>query len=365
MADSQRLADAPDCLMKRAVADGVFPGGVLLVGRKDRILFHRAYGKADLFAPRKMTLKTVFDLASLTKPLATALAVLHLHQEEKLHVDQPAARILPALRGTEKQEITLRHLLSHEAGLPAYRPYYLTLAGMPPGKRKPHLRDLLSNERLESPPGRKALYSDLGFMLLEWVVESVSGMPLDAYVERNVYAKVAPSLGNRLFFPASKCPLPDVSFAATEFCPWRNRVIKGEVHDENAAVTGGIGGHAGLFGTALGVWNLLSLLMDAFHGSFKTPLFRTGTLEMAFRPSPVGGKALGFDTPAPVNASCGGRFSTNTVGHLGFTGTSFWMDLKRQVTVILLTNRIHPSRENHKIRTFRPLLHDAVMAALG
>jgi len=351
-------------LMQRGVAEGVFPGGVLLAGKGTSVLFIEAFGWADLFSRKKMTPDTLFDLASLTKPLATALAVFHLHQEGRLHVDQPVSELLPAFRESGKGRMTLRDLLTHESGLPAYRPYYLTLHREEASKRKMHLRQMLALEPLEYPAGKASIYSDLGFMILEWVVESVSGASLDQYLESRVYARIRNPETGGLFFPSSRKPDREASFAATEFCTWRNRVLSGEVHDENAYVCGGVGGHAGLFGSAADVWRVLSGLLSDLKGDAPKRLFNRKLLERVFSPSPVGGRALGFDTPSGENPSCGRSFSERTFGHLGFTGTSFWMDLHREITVILLTNRIHPSRGNDKIRVFRPLLHGAVMEAI-
>ncbi len=352
-------------LMERGIRGGAFPGGVLLAAKKGVILFHEAFGCADLFSRREMTVETRFDLASLTKPLATTLAILNLHQEKRISVEQPAADLLPAFTAQGKKQITLRRLLCHESGLPAYRPYYLKLAKVHPSERKARLRRWLAEERLERPVGAKAVYSDLGFMILEWVAEAVSQKSLDAYLKDAVYDKIFSAAECGLFFPGTATLLGNIPYAATEFCTWRNQLMIGAVHDENAFVTGGVAGHSGLFGSALDVWRLLSVLLSDFIGRNETPLFRREILEMAFSPSAVGGRALGFDTPAPEGASCGRHFSRRTIGHLGFTGTSFWVDLDRQVAVILLTHRIHPYRGNEKIRMFRPVLHDAVMAAIG
>jgi CubicO group peptidase (beta-lactamase class C family) len=354
-----------ETLMRSGVAEGVFPGGVLLVSVKNEIVSHKAVGHADLFSRRKATTETVFDLASLTKPLATAVAILNLHQDGVLSLDQPVREWLPAFQGQEKNRITLYHLLTHESGLPAYRPYYLEMSRLAFSMRKTHLRSRLTAETLEHPPGIQALYSDLGFMLLEWVVEAASGTSLDAYLQTGLYATVYPSGEKGLFFPGRAASLEQESFAATECCPWRNRLLIGQVHDANAYALGGVAGHAGLFGSALNVWHMLWRLMAGFHGHATAAGLQQETLEAAFQPSPVGGRTLGFDTPSPEGSACGRHFSKMTVGHLGFTGTSFWMDLKRQVIVILLTNRIHPHRGNETIRTFRPRLHDAVMEALG
>jgi CubicO group peptidase (beta-lactamase class C family) len=152
--------------------------------------------------------------------------------------------------------------------------------------------------------------------------------------------------------------------AATERCPWRQRLVKGEVHDENAFCLGGEAGHAGLFGTAEAVETLLGALLAAWHGRQGRGAFSPEIVRRFLAPPADGGRALGFDVPTPGASSSGRWFSPFTVGHLGFTGTSFWMDLERQIIVVLLTNRVHPSRANERIRGFRPLLHDAVMGLL-
>jgi len=158
-------------------------------------------------------------------------------------------------------------------------------------------------------------------------------------------------------------PKKDVLFAATECCPWRKALMEGTVSDDNAWVTGGIDGHAGLFGTAEDVYGLLKTLLSAYNGKMDT-LFRPELVQAFFKRDAVSSRALGFDTPSLEGSSSGRLFSVNTVGHLGFTGTSFWMDLDRAIVAILLTNRIHPSRNNNRIREFRPILHDAVMKTL-
>ena len=168
-----------------------------------------------------------------------------------------------------------------------------------------------------------------------------------------------------LFFISNNLAKTRNSFAATENCPWRNKIVEGQVHDENAYVVGGIEGHAGLFGTADNVHRLLAELLSIYYGERKSKIFHQDLLKHFFKRLPGTDKALGFDTPSLTESSCGHHFSENSVGHLGFTGTSFWMDLERSVIVILLTNRVHPSRKNEGIKKLRPEIHDAVMAAIG
>jgi CubicO group peptidase (beta-lactamase class C family) len=350
-----------NALMQQAVSEGVFPGAVLLVSREGSIVCHNAYGFADLISRRSMTTETIFDLASLTKPLATALAVMILIQQGHIGPEQELGDILPAFKEDKKSTIKVRHLLHHNAGLADYRPYYKKIGHLPTEKRKQALRKLLVVEPLIHPIGTKVVYSDLGFMILEWLVEHVSGKRLDDFVSEMIYGPLG--LDN-LFFVDLNAKKPRGVFAATEQCPWRKTLLEGQVHDENAYVVGGVQGHAGLFGTAAAVHMLVSKLLSAYQGTSPDNLFETEMVRLFFRRLPNSDKTLGFDAPAMKNSSAGRYFSANSVGHLGFTGTSFWMDLDRFIIVIMLTNRVHPSRDNEAIKRFRPLLHDEVMAGL-
>ena len=219
-----------DALMRQAVSEGVFPGAVLLVSKEDAIVCHNAYGLADLFARRSMTTQTIFDLASLTTPLATALAVMMLIQHGVIGTEQELGDILPDFKKGKKSAIKIRHLLHHNSGLADYRPYYKEIEHLPLEKRKQALRNLLVIEPLIHPIGTKAVYSDLGFMILSWVVEAVTGKRLDHYVTENIYQPLG--LKNLFFVEPTLSP-PDRRFAATENCPWRNRLIEGVVHDDN------------------------------------------------------------------------------------------------------------------------------------
>jgi CubicO group peptidase (beta-lactamase class C family) len=348
--------------MRRALAEGVFPGAVLLAARGRRRMIHAAYGTANLFTQRPMTTATLFDLASLTKPLATTLAVMLLCQRGRLGLDQRLRTVLGAVSHSDKSDITIAQLLSHTSGLPAYRPYFHQLATLPPSERRPRLRQLLVREPLLHPPGERVVYSDLDFMFLEWVVETLARRRLDGFLAQEVYRplKVAP-----LFFIGRQRPVPEGAYAATEQCPWRGRLLEAEVHDENAHVLGGVAGHAGLFGTAAAVQELLAELLAAYHGQPSARLFQSVVVRRFWQPLPGGGKALGFDLPAPEYPSCGRFFPADSIGHLGFTGTSFWVHLERRATVVLLTNRVHPTRDNIAIRQFRPAIHDAVMEAIS
>ena len=347
-----------DGLMKGAVSGNVFPGGVLLVSVDGAIVFFEAYGVENLYSGKPVTKETVFDLASLTKPLATTFAVMKLIQRSHLALNQNLGSILPSFKNTDKEKIRIEQLLYHNSGLPDYRPYYKLVRNLEPGQRKDVLRELLVKEPLAHPPGRQVVYSDLGFMVLCWAVETASGTRLDHFVMETIYRPL--NLKTLFFMPIDKDP-PRFSFAATERCPWRGIVLEGIVHDDNAYSAGGIEGHAGLFGTAEDVFCLLSELSACYRGESSKKIFDSKLTRHFLRRNKHTGRALGFDTPSLTDPSCGRFFSEKTVGHLGFTGTSFWMDLGRNMMVILFTNRIHPSRDNNRIKAFRPILHDAVM----
>jgi CubicO group peptidase (beta-lactamase class C family) len=348
-------------LMQQAVADNVFPGAVLLVSREGCLAFHEAFGFRDLVARPLMTTETVFDLASLTKPLATTLAVMILVQERRLGLEQNLGDVLPAFKKDPKAAVKIENLLYHNSGLADYRPFYKEIDHLPSGKRLKALRKLLVNEPLIHPTGSRVVYSDIGFMILEWLVEHICGKRIDRFVAEMIYKPLG--LDN-LFFVDLKANPPQGVFAATERCAWRQQLLSGQVHDENAYVVGGIQGHAGLFGTASDVHRLLLQLLAAYHENQSLNLFQTNWVRLFFRRLADSDKALGFDAPSPAGSSSGTFFSANSVGHLGFTGTSFWMDLDRSIIVILLTNRVHPTRDNEGIKAFRPELHDAVMRSL-
>jgi CubicO group peptidase (beta-lactamase class C family) len=353
-------------LLAEGVREGVYPGAVVLVSSGREIVFFEAVGRrvTDPWeAPMKRT--TVFDLASLTKPLATTVALMKLVNEGVIALDEPIQRVLDWSLPADKAGLTCRLLLCHAAGLPDWRPFYLELESLPSTVRETHLRRLLLQGPLAYGPGTETIYSDLGFMMLKWVVERASGMSLPDYLGKHFFGP----LGFRRTFMGdapSGLGLRDAHFAATEDCPWRRKVMLGQVHDENGYALGGYSGHAGLFSNAEEIRALADLLMQHFRGE-RDDFLRPDTVRAFFRRQDLVKRstwALGWDTPSEEGSSAGCHFSTQSVGHLGFTGTSVWMDLEKDVIVILLTNRIHPTRKNEKIRAFRPRLHDRVMEEL-
>ncbi len=350
-------------LMESGIEQGVFPGAVLLAARGDEILFHEAFGFASIIPEKQILQKdTIFDLASLTKPLSTTLGIMNLVEKGRLSLDQSLEFWSEKIRIPEQKKITLRRLLAHSAGFPAYQPFYSDLIRLS-GNKKAILRDWVIKEPLSYLPGSQTLYSDLGFILLEWIFEETAGEGLDTWSRNNIYTPMGLCrMGFRPLDPSGAVADPE-AYAATEDCPWRKKVLRGEVHDDNAYAIGGVSGQAGLFGTASEIYQLMRALKKAYDRPGTQSLF-DGTLVRTFwerQVRPYGTtRALGFDTPAEKDSSAGRYFSTKSVGHLGFTGTSFWLDLSKDLLVVLLTNRIHPTRANEKIKAFRPLIHDLV-----
>jgi CubicO group peptidase (beta-lactamase class C family) len=312
---------------------------------------------------------TCFDLASLTKVLATTPLVLSAIQRGQLGLDTSVSRVLEGYAGQGRDAVTVRMLLDHSSGLPAWRPYYEEVRSAGDGSWPATLhgqaavRRMAAAETPEAPPGRRALYSDIGFILLDWVLDRVCGQPTDGLFLEWL---AKPLRLASLFFVDLK--VPDLAararqgraFAATERCPWRNRTLVGEVHDDNTYTMGGVSGQAGLFGTVDDVaavadaW-LQSLLSGGeFFDSRLVAQFWTKSAV------PDSTRALGFDTLSPRDSQAGAGFGPRTVGHLGFTGTSLWIDPDRELIVVLLTNRVHPTRANDAIKRFRPALHERV-----
>jgi CubicO group peptidase (beta-lactamase class C family) len=341
---------------------------VALVGLKGQCLWQEAVGRVSVDPQAEaVTPETVFDLASLTKPLATAVALMHLVDQGKLSLTTTLGDLLPGeWLPPDKAPLTLQSLLAHRAGLPAWRPFYQEVLPAPRSQRPGMLARLAAATPLEHPPDTATLYSDLGFMLLQAVVEAVSDASLDNFCQESIYRPLG--LATLRFNPLASPGHAGCSYAATEpgLIPGRN--IFGEVHDENAWAAGGVAGHSGLFGRGREVLALAAALYRAFHGEAAALPCRPATVRRFLTPPPGSPRALGFDTPSlqAEQGSAGRYFSPESVGHLGFTGTSFWLDLELGQMVILLTNRVHLGRDNlDGIKAFRPRFHEAASAILG
>jgi CubicO group peptidase (beta-lactamase class C family) len=317
---------------------------------------------------------TVFDLASLTKILATTSLALLLEAAGRLNRNDRICSFLPQFRGKGRGKISVRHLLEHSSGLPAWRAYHEEVAAASGGKylktlhARNAVRTMLVRETPLASPGEQVRYSDLGFMLLAWIMELLEEKPLDQLFSD----RIARPLGlKQLFFVDLKDSVKarktrkGRNFAATECCPWRGRTLSGEVHDDNAYAMGGVCGHAGLFGSAADVARLAASWLDSYHG--RASLFDGGLVRRFWKRSRVPGsdRTLGFDTPSGPESQAGGRLGPDAVGHTGFTGTSCWLSPERALVVVLLTNRVHPFRDNDAIRRFRPRLHDEAARVFG
>lgn len=351
-----------DQLLQEGVSAGVFPGAVFLVAQADEILFFHGCGQTNILTGQPVTRETVYDLASLTKPLATTLVLMHLVQNNQLTLATRIADILPGFITPDKREITVDHLLCHTSGLIDYQPYYKALNGIPFHDRLEQLKLLLTKEPPLAKPGVRMCYSDLGFMVLAWIVETICKKPLPVVVREKIYQPLGLK---RLFFPDCEPVPPNVEFAATEDCPWRKQTLIGTVHDDNAGSVKGLLGHAGLFGDAFSIYRLLGRLLQTYHDKAEMAGISTTVVRQFLTICETGGRAKGFDTPAAVDSAVGHYLSKESVGHLGFTGTSFWLDLERDLIFVLLTNRVHPSRQNEAIKAFRPRLHDCAMQHLS
>ncbi len=341
--------------------DSAFPGAVVAVGRSGTVALLAAVGRYGIDDPRPVDSATVYDLASLTKVVGLTTGVMRLVQDGKLELDAPVQRYVPAFQGRWKERVTLRHLLTHSSGLPAWRPLYTETT------TRATALGLADTTPLNAEPGQTTVYSDLGAMVLTQVVETVTGERLDRFLERAVFQP----LGMR----------------DTRFLPppgWRDRIaptersqdgtiIRGTVHDENAWRLGGVSGHAGLFATAPDLARFAGWLLSARAGRAPTGagspvlprLSPSVVREFTHRQHVVPGssRALGWDTPSE-RSSAGTLLSDSAFGHTGFTGTSIWMDPATDLFVILLTNRVHPTRENAKIFEVRRRVADLAAGAL-
>jgi CubicO group peptidase (beta-lactamase class C family) len=304
--------------------------------------------------------------------LATTTAVMLLVEQGVLALDDPAAKWLPHFGEREKEGVTLRHLLTHSSGLHPWRGFHETLLererkkgerwiGTPAAKD--WILESICRSALVHAPGTAAVYGDLDFIVLGAVVEAASGQPLDAFCQERIFAPLGMTETRFLREPASEAERR--RFAATENCPWRGRIVWGEVHDPNAAAMGGVAGHAGLFAPADDVMRFATALLDVWHGRSDF-VARERLVEFATRQNlPAGSDwALGWDTPTPGASSSGRHFSSQSIGHLGFTGTSLWIDLDAEAVVVMLTNRIHLVAKRSKF-TLRAEIHDLVREAFA
>jgi CubicO group peptidase (beta-lactamase class C family) len=360
--------EAASALLREAIAGGAFPAASVDVGRAGGPLWRYAIGRLtfDPEAPHAAH-DTIFDLASLTKVIATTTLAMRAIDDGRLRLDDRVGAWIRDWRGADRDDVTVRDLLAHASGLTAYLPFFRDYRG------RFEFEHAICSLPLEYVPRTQSIYSDLGFILLGFILEDAQPSG-PGY--RGASGTMDPSRSlatqfNRLgsFFTAEPLRFNPprawrVRTAPTEVDEWRGRLLVGEVHDENTWALGGAAGHAGLFGTAAAVGAFARAALRTIAG--ESILSRTETMRafMARTGVPKSSRALGWDTMLPTS-SCGTRLSASSIGHTGFTGTSLWIDWERDLYVVLLTNRVHPTRTNEAIRTVRPQLHDAIIAELG
>src|SRR5439155_19215729 len=369
--DSTQLAAVVEYL--RTQVDSAFPGAVIAVGNHSHIVLLAAVGHYGVDDPRPITTETVFDLASLTKVIGLTTACILLVDQKRLDLNAPVQRYLPEFGGTGKEKVTIRHLLTHSSGLPAWRPLF----------RETETREaalaLVDTTPLDTVPGARYLYSDLGAIVLTQVVERITKTRIDQYLGTAVFKPLGMTT-TRYLPPAEGRDRIAPSEVDTVF---RHRMIRGEVHDENTGRLGGISGHAGLFSTAGDLARFAEWLLEVREGRRRSE--EVGGSRGRQSPSssdllrlppslveqftrlqdlpPGSSRALGWDTPSE-HSSAGTKLLAHAFGHTGFTGTSIWLDPDRDLFVILLTNRVHPTRANTKILKVRPFVADLVVDAL-
>jgi serine-type D-Ala-D-Ala carboxypeptidase len=310
------------------------------------------------------TAATVFDLASLTKPVM-ALLVMRLARAGRLSLGMPLGALVPEARKTPSAAVTIEMLLSHRAGLDGHRPLYAPLERGAAVERQAALVEAASARRADAageppPEGFAPLYSDLGYLLVGEAASRAAGVDLDRAMDEQVIGPLGIEIASARRFRDRDASF-DERVAPTEVIAWRRGTVRGQVHDENAwALSGdGASGHAGLFGTAGGVVDLGRAVLDCVAGR-RTDFLTADEIAPLIRPRPLGTLRAGFDGKSDHGSSAGAKFGPRSFGHLGFTGTSIWMDPARDLVGVLLTNRVNPTRASDAIRRARPIAYDAM-----
>jgi CubicO group peptidase (beta-lactamase class C family) len=339
-------------LINSSIEDSAFPGAVLLVWKHGKIIFEKPYGNFTYSdSSEKTATNTIFDLASLTKVIATTTAAIICTDRNLFKIEDKVAKYIPQFAQNGKEDVTIKNLLLHNSGLPAYKKYYLLYSNS-----KDVLNDIYSTKLLY-PAGSKTVYSDLGMITLGKVIEKVTGKKLDVFCNNEIFNPL--KMNDTYFNPPDSLKF---RIAPTEFDNyWRHRLLIGEVHDETSSLLNGVAGNAGLFSTAGDISKLLQMLLQ--KGTFEGKRIIDSSTVRLFTSKQYNGRALGWDIKSNTGSSAGNLFSNESYGHTGFTGTSVWIDPSRNLFVVFLTNRVYPTRENNKIIKIRPKLHDLIIRA--
>jgi len=337
-------------ILEQGVEEKVAPAIVCVVGRRGSIIFNQAAGRTT-YDPESTpaSIESIFDLASLTKVIVTTTLSMIYYDRGRLKLDEPVSAYLPEMKNGGKFQV--RHLLTHSSGLPAFKRFYRDFKG------KDEILTEIFKTDLVYKPGTRTVYSDIGMMLMGIILERISGRPLDRLAREEIFEPLG--MHNTFFNPAA-----DVleRVIPTEDDPWRGRVIYGEVHDENAFAFGGVAGHAGLFSTGSDLAVLCQMVLNGGTYGATHLIHPEAVRKFTARQNLVPGssRALGWGMRTE-DGSSGLYLSESSVGHTGFTGTSIWIDPERDLFVILLTNRVYPSRSNQKIDEFRKRVHNTIM----
>jgi CubicO group peptidase (beta-lactamase class C family) len=357
-----------------ATTDRVVPGAVIAIGQAGKVLFLEAFGQRQVEPePLPAAVDTVYDLASLTKAVVTSLLVMKGVESGVLHLDRSIFDDLACLG--QSPEVTLRRVLAHAGGFPAHRKFYEGIgeAAGPNSNNRRSIIELAAAEPLAYPAGSRSIYSDLGFILLGELVERTLSGRLDNLADKLIFKPLQLTSTGFVDLLAGQAPADfhGHDIAPTERCPVRGRLLRGEVDDLNAFVMGGIAGHAGLFGSAGDLLQLVFALCAAYRGAGSTdgtPLVHPEVLRLFWQPAGIPGSTwrLGWDGPSVQGSLAGSVISRRAVGHLSFTGCSLWIDPEQEICIIVLCNRIHPEvRDDPRFRVLRPAIHDAALQAIG
>src|SRR5208283_3292445 len=359
-ADQEKQFARAFAIVRDAIEQRAFPGAALAVTYRGSLVVSQGFGRFtyDEDAPQVQT-ETVFDLASVSKVVATTTVAMLLCERRRLSLDAPLSNFLPEFvsraprhQQAAREAVTVRMLLAHSSGLPAYEKLFQF------AQSRDELIHAALTTRLVAPPGTRAEYSDIGFILLGEVLARQADLPLDLFARQEIFTLLGMTHTRFNPPPEWKAAIPPTEDDRT----FRKRIIQGEVNDENAYVMGGVAGHAGVFAPATDVSRFAECMLRG-----GVPLFQPATVRLFTHreETPAGtSRALGWDTPSPVESLSGTHFSQASFGHLGFTGTSLWIDPGRQLSVTLLTNRTWPNRSSQTIRQVRPMVHDAIVEAL-
>lgn len=345
-----------DSIVVNGISDTAYPGAVLYVGHGGSVIYKKAFGNYTYEKDAQpMTTEAIFDLASVSKVIGTTTAAMLLYDEGKLDLNARVSSYLPEFGNNGKEIITVRNLLVHNAGLPAWKPFYKQFS------TADEVINAIMTTTIEYPVGEKFVYSDLGMITLQKIIERISGERLDQFLKTRVFDR----LGMKKTMYAPPPELWYYCVPTEKDTYWRMNTMKGKVHDETAYLLNGIAGHAGLFSTAgdLSVF-LQMMLQKGKYGNVQ--LIKESTVkEWTSRQSDQSSRGLGWDTKSETGSSAGKLFSSNSFGHTGFTGTSVWVDKEKDLFVIFLTNRVHPTRDNNKLSRVRPRLHDEIVNSIS